>query len=102
MLTLIQASGLAVDISEAHRMPALCKDRRTDDTRAAACCWVNQPPCCQWDSAPTSLARGGTLHVIGAYNLTWLQRGLFIAHHAMALGLLYKDQFGPSNVVEGC
>ena len=59
-------------------MPALCKDRRTDDTRAAACCWVNQPPCCQWDSAPTSPARGGTLHVIGAYNLTWLQRGLFI------------------------
>ena len=88
-------------------MPALCKDRRTGIIRAAACCWVNQLPCCDllsksWDSAPTSPARGGTLHVIGAYNLTWLQRGLFIAHHAMVLGLLYKDQFGPSNVVEEC
>ena len=29
-----------------------------------------------WDSAPTSHARGGTLHVIGAFDLTWQQTEL--------------------------
>jgi hypothetical protein len=83
MIALIRASRLSWDISEAYRMPALCKDRRTDDARAAACCWLNQHPCCDllsksWDSEPTSPAWSGTLHTIGADNLTWLQRGLFI------------------------
>jgi hypothetical protein len=45
VLTLIRASHLPGHISEAHRMPALCKNRRTDDTRAAVCCWINQPFC---------------------------------------------------------
>jgi len=31
---------------------------------AAACNWDNQPPCCQWDFAPTSPVQNGTLLVI--------------------------------------
>ncbi len=32
--------------------------------RAKECYWINQPRCCQWDSAPTSPVFGGTLLVL--------------------------------------